>query len=125
MRAIILVMAFWGSTCLLHSQIQNQSITLEGKVVDMDDDRNIDYFNFEAIEDSTVVLQGSSVDGKFTIQLPGRKRYKLKISSMGYEDNFIDIDGYRKSMDTLVCRVKKKAIELNEVVVTSIKPKSQ
>ena len=123
MRAIILVMAFWGSTYLLHSQIQNQSITLEGKVVDMDDDRNIDYFNFEAIEDSTVVLQGSSVDGKFTIQLPGRKRYKLKISSMGYEDNFIDIDGYRKSMDTLVCRVKKKAIELNEVVVTSIKPK--
>ena len=73
MRTILLIMIVLGSTCQLHSQIQSQSMTLNGKVIDLEDNKNIDYFNIEIITDSTVVLQGSFLDGKFTFKLPGQK----------------------------------------------------
>ena len=57
MRTILLIMIVLGSTCQLHSQIQSQSMTLNGKVIDLEDNKNIDYFNIEIITDSTVVLQ--------------------------------------------------------------------
>ena len=65
----------------------------------MEDNKNIDYFNIEIITDSTVVLQGSFVDGKFTFKLPGQKKHRLKISSMGYEDKIIDISATPTSMN--------------------------
>ena len=108
MRTILLIMIVLGSTCQLHSQIQSQSMTLNGKVIDLEDNKNIDYFNIEIITDSTVVLQGSFVDGKFTFKLPGQKKHRLKISSMGYEDKIIDIDGNGSTMDALICYMKKK-----------------
>ena len=47
MRTILLIMIVLGSTCQLHSQIQSQSMTLNGKVIDLEDNKNIDYFNIE------------------------------------------------------------------------------
>lgn len=123
MRTILLIMIVLGSTCQLHSQIQSQSMTLNGKVIDLEDNKNIDYFNIEIITDSTVVLQGSFLDGKFTFKLPGQKKHRLKISSMGYEDKIIDIDANGSTMDALICYMKKKTIDLDEVVVTALKPK--
>ena len=42
---------------------------------------------------------------------------------MGYEDKIIDIDGNGSTMDALICYMKKKTIDLDEVVVTALKPK--
>ena len=55
MRTILLIMIVLGSTCQLHSQIQSQSMTLNGKVIDLEDNKNIDYFKF-----STFPLQDVS-----------------------------------------------------------------
>jgi hypothetical protein len=109
------------SILLSTSQLFAQVISLSGYVHD-NNNQKIDYFSVELLSDTIPVLKGSFVDGRFSLNLPKSKEYILKISSLGYEDKYINILP-NNIKDTLVYHLDEKIYSLDAVTVTASKPK--
>jgi hypothetical protein len=82
----------------------------------------IDYFNVELFADTVSIMGGSFINGQFTIKIPEHDEFKLKISSMGYEDKYINIFANQLN-DTVKCSMTGRQYVMDEVMVTAVQPK--
>lgn len=102
-------------------KIYSQEITLNGQIRDSNN-QPINYFNVDLISDTTTVLKGSFVDGNLILKLPEAKEYVLKISSLGYEDKYVNVSP-DNTKNPEVYYLDDKTYSLDAVTVTASKPK--
>ncbi|MEN6619664.1 MAG: outer membrane beta-barrel family protein [Rikenellaceae bacterium] len=115
---------FWTSA-IQAQKPENEKITIIGMVVDSVSGKSIEYPTVALFTDSLKLLKAiaGGADGKFILEAPGKGKYFLSASMLGYTNSKseINLDGISKCLD--VGKISLiEGLQLAEVTVVGVKP---
>lgn len=106
-------------------QLSFSQTMLKGRVVD-NKNESVDYYlvNILSDPDSTVILTGSFITENFGLEIAGKGKYILDVSSMGYSKQLYPFSVTEKDsiVNLPVISLNNSSYNLNEVVVTGRMP---
>jgi len=113
------------SANILAQKPEIEKITISGVVIDSLSGKSIEYPTIALFTDSLKLLKAiaGGADGKFIIEAPGKGKYILSASMLGFTNSKseITLDGTSKRLDCGVI-VIKEGLQLAEVTVVGVKP---
>lgn len=106
-------------------QLSFSQTMLKGRVVD-NKNESVDYYLVKILSDpdSTVILTGSFITENFELEIAGKGKYILDVSSMGYSKQLYPFSVTEKDsiVNLPVISLNNSSYNLNEVVVTGRMP---
>ena len=106
--------------CLIVTAASVQAQTISGKLVD-EQQQPVAYANIVLLQADSTFITGQTSDekGGFHFSKVTEGDYRLKISSMGYETMFIDLQGFKRSANLGTLTMNEATELLDEVNVTA------
>ena len=106
--------------CLIVTAASVQAQTISGKLVD-EQQQPVAYANIVLLQADSTFITGQTSDekGGFHFSKVTEGDYRLKISSMGYETMFIDLQGFKRSANLGTLTLNEATELLDEVNVTA------
>ena len=120
------VLFFLLSITLFAQRTDDEKITIVGAVVDSVSGKSVEYPTLSLFTDSLKFIQSvaGAADGKFTIVAPGKGKYLLYASQLGYQNRKREVtfDGTSRRVDIGKIEIPEGVNTLSEVTVTAVRP---
>lgn len=120
MNRILLIVVFFELLLSINKSYSQSK--LSGNVIDSSN-QSIEYFTAVILstKDSSIVMGGAFIDGKFEFSNIKKQRYLLQISSVGYQPDVREID-FSGNQIINIGTIHLKNLELKEVTVLAKRP---